>query len=131
MWTLRFTIGICLFLAIRGLGIAWVTLDQLALYRQLEAAGSPILRSGINASFGIALLIVAWGLYRQRAWAIQQFWGIIAAYLAFSWVWLAIYAQADFDRGRLAFSSVTSGVLVGLLWWLRLRLRKIFGENHE
>lgn len=131
MWTLRLVVVICLGLALRAMGIAWVTLSDLERYRQLEAAGLPVLRIGINGLLGIVLISTTWGLYRKRSWAFRYFWGIIAASLAVQWLWLAVYAQADFDRGRLAFSAVTSLLLLGLLWWLRWRLRKIFGEPNE
>jgi hypothetical protein len=129
-WPWRIALLVTLFLALRHLGIAWATLENLALYRQLQASGPPAFRIGLNALIGGALLVTFWGLYCKELWAFRRFWGIITASLIFQWVWLAWFAQADFDRGRLAFSAVTSLLLAGFVWWLHWRLRKNFGDYY-
>jgi hypothetical protein len=131
MWSLRGLIGICVWFGIRGLGIAWTTLDELERYRSLNAAGSPVLRIGINGLAGMVLLVVAWGLWQRRRWAYQVVVPVLAGVMLFNGIWLAVYAQTDFDQKRIAFVAVTSTLLMGFITWLHWRVRKIFGENHD
>jgi hypothetical protein len=128
MWSLRLLIAVCVYAGVRGLGTAWLTLRDFELYRNLEAAGSPLLRIGCNALFGIALLTIAWGLYQRRKWAFKTFLPVLGSYAIFNFIWLATYAQADYDQGRKLFSLVTSILGMGFILWLRMRLRKLFGE---
>jgi hypothetical protein len=131
MWSLRCLIGICVWLGVQNLGIAWTTLDELAQYRALDAAGPAELRIGINGVVGIILLGMAASLGNRRLWAYRLALPMLASTLMFNWAWLVIYAQADFDRGRIVFVAVTSSLFMGFIGWLHWRVQKIFGERYD
>jgi hypothetical protein len=124
MWTLRALIVICLYLGVRGLGIAWTTLSQLEMYRASQTAGPPMLRITINAALGASFCALAIKLYRRNQRALHTLPALVMIHALFAFFWLANYAQASFDRGRLGFAAVTSALGVGFVLWLWLRLRK-------
>jgi len=130
-WAWRWLLIVCLFAALRGVGIAWHTLADLQRYRALETAGSPIIRSGVNGVLGAALLAVSWGLWWRRQRAYRAVLPLLLVYWLFDFVWLAGYAQADYDQKRLGFVGVTSVLLACFTIWNWLRLHKIFGEDND
>lgn len=118
----RLILGIMLLLIIRSLGIAWHTVEQFRLYRQLDAAGAPTLRIALHMLLGISgLVVVGW---RRECW-----WVWLTVYVIVDGLWILFYVQSDFDRGRIPYVAVTSGGFVGLIWWLRQK--KLFGEQHD
>ena len=129
MWTLRALIVICLYLGMRGLGIAWTTLSQLELYRASNAAGPPMLRITINAALGASFFALAAKLHRRNRRALHAAPALVIIHVLFAFFWLASYAQAAFDRGRLGFAAVTSALGVGFVLCLWFRLRKKFTET--
>lgn len=110
-------------LGLRALGVAFVTLRDLNLYREVEAAGPPALRIGVHAVFGVFLIGLVW---QQRAKpAMMGIW----AYLAWNLMWLALFAQSDFDQGRWPFWGVTfvvgTGFVMGWWWYRQTRGRQL------
>ena len=130
MWTLRALILVCLYLGMRGLGIAWTTLSQLELYRASEAAGPPIPRIAINAVLGACFVALVFKLYRRNRRAWRALPTLVIFHALFAYIWLATYAQTQFDRGRLDFAAVTSSLGVGFVLWLWFRLRKKFTDTN-
>lgn len=129
MWTLRLFYVVCLYVGVRSLGIAGTTLSQLERYRTLEAAGSPIVRAGIYALFGVLFFLSIWGLHQRNERIIQALLPLLIAYTGFDLIWLWLFAQSDFARGRFGFLIVTSIVGLGLLMWQWMRLKKQLLEN--
>lgn len=110
---------ICGLSGLRAWGVAWLTWDELATYRALEAAGPPFVRIGTQAAFGTLFVVLCWGLWRKQHWARRRAWPCLSFYVLWNWLWFAVYAQSDFDRGRLGAAGVTSALYVGFLWWLQ------------
>jgi hypothetical protein len=119
MWKHACLTLICGLSGLRALGVAWLTWDEFSHYRALEAAGPPALRIGVHLVFGLALLVTAGGLWQKNRRAHRRAWPLLAAYILWNWLWFALYAQSDFDRGRAGAAGVTSSLYVGFLWWLQ------------
>lgn len=131
-WTRRLLVALCLFWAVRGLGVAGTVLAQLDLYQQVQAAGAWQFRVLVNGLCGLAFLIVAVGLWRQDRRAYRALMPLVLFYTVFSFIWFASHAQATYDQGRIPSVGVTSGITVGLAYWLQYRLRKLFnGERND
>jgi hypothetical protein len=73
---------------------------------------------------GACFFALASKLYRRNRRAWRALPVLVIGHALFAYFWLAIYAQARFDRGRLDFAAVTSALGVGFVLWLWLRLRK-------
>ena len=43
---------------------------------------------------------------------------LLTLYGLSSIIWLLLFARTDFDRGRIPFQIVATGLLLVLLWWL-------------
>lgn len=121
MWSLRVCIAICLLLGIRGVGIAWVVLTNLAQYRELNVAGAWPLRVVLYSAWGIWFLWLAWGLQWRHRGAYRALLPSLAVFTTFDVAWFALFAQATYDKRRLPFVVVTSILFMGLAWWLRIR----------
>lgn len=105
--------------------MAWAVLAQLPQYQAWDAAGAWWLRVGLNSAWGLAFLVLAWGLWRRRCWAWRGLPWVIIPYGLLSFLWFAVYAQAAYDRARIPSVGVTSMLGVGLTLWLRTRLHRV------
>lgn len=128
---MRVLILFCALLGLRGFGIAYATLSALEQYRSLGVAGAPLPRVGLYALWGLLFIRLAWGLRQRQRWAYRGFPWALAGQLSFDLIWLAVYAQADFDRERIPFQGVTSAVIMGLALWWWSRLRRYFGVQYD
>ncbi len=82
----------------------------------------------LSAAWGVALLVLWWGLWRLHPWAHRAALIMLPAYVGFTLIWLAIFARSDYDTGRLpcvALASVSS-VSLFLFIFTRRRIRAAF-----
>jgi len=106
-----------------------MTITHIDLYRASHVAGSPTLRIGIHAVFGVAFFALSWGLWRKQQWAFQALPLLAGVYFLFTFLWFANYAQARYDQNRIPFVGVTSALMMGCILWLRPR--KLFGDIND
>jgi hypothetical protein len=117
----------CLIITLLAVYNVLLALDQLTragYYRDLGVSYPPLLRAGLALAWGVALLVVAGGLFRRRRWARRWTLIVLSNYGAFNVLWLVIFARSDFSRGRLAFEALLTLALVTLAGWV-LRWRRI------
>ncbi len=129
----RLWVAVCALAGLRACGVALVTWADLDSYRALEAAGPAAVRMGWQALLGLALLGIAGGLLRRRAWAFWAAWPGVGLYALLSYLWFATYAQGAFAQGRVPFCG--AGLMAGwlsLAWpWLRLKNNYLGQKNNN
>lgn len=93
-------------------------------YRALGVSYPPLLRAALALGWGGVLLALAIGLAwrdrRARRWALL----VLSNYGAFGVLWMSVYAESSFDRGRIGFQAALTLVLLALLAWV-LRWKRI------
>lgn len=129
MWRLRFLIGLCVILGLRGLAVMTDVIVNYEKYQRLNVVGSLPVRAGVNGLVGLVFLGLAWGLVKgsQRSFYALPYW--VVGYLTFNWLWFAVYAQSAFDQARLGFATATSIILMGFILRTWIRLKKSYSEN--
>lgn len=116
-------------LLIAGIGLANLALavDHVRRADHLRALGvayPPLVRAGLAALWGAALVWTAWRLARRAPRARRLVLVVISNYGAFGVLWLLIFARSDYAQGRVAFRAALTAALIGLVW-LALRWRRI------
>jgi hypothetical protein len=86
------------------------------------------LNVGLSGAWGLAFSFSAVHLCRRGINAVRYANWLIVAFIGYSWLRLVIFAQADYDRGRLPFLSVL--VLLGLVL-LVWRIRRAGQQSHS
>lgn len=123
-WTL-WTLSLIILLV--GAYNGWLALDHAlnaAHYRDLGVSYPPLLRAGTALGWSAALLALGAGLARRRAWARRWLVIVLSNYGAFGVLWLVVYAESDFSRGRIAFQAALTALLLGLVAWI-MRWRRV------
>ena len=64
------------------------------------------------------------GLIRRRQWARRWILILVSNYAAVSVLWLVVYAESDYSRGRIVVQAMIAAGLVGLAAWI-VRGRRI------
>jgi hypothetical protein len=99
-------------------------INNLALYRQLSLPFAltgwlTLLVVWLVLLLGLGLALLA---RRPVAWRLCPL--ILGGYGVFHWVWLAAFARADYDRGRLAAQAMLTLLLLLPVGWLAWRYRQ-------
>jgi hypothetical protein len=99
-----------------------------------KAVRSPL---SIQILFHLAWIVVSgvtlFRVSRRSPWANTQAVGILIGFAAHNLLWMLIWAQADYDRGRGLLWGLLLGVIGGagfMLWW-RTRCNSGMRENGE
>ncbi len=125
LWTLAAVVS---GLALVNAALAWDHLRHAGHYRDLGVSYPPELRALLAMAWCALLAALAVGLFRRKRWARRWILVILSNYGAFGVLWLVIFAQSDYSRGRIGFqAALTALLLVILAWMLRWRrLRALF-----
>jgi hypothetical protein len=83
---------------------------------------------GLSGAWALAFGFSAVHLCRRGINAVRYANWLIVAFIGYSWLRLVIFAQADYDRGRLPFLSVL--VLLGLVL-LVWRITRTGQQHHS
>lgn len=121
LWTLA------LIIAATGLVNLALAADHIVhadRYRDLHVAYPIWLRVVTALGWGGALLLIAGGLIRRRRWAQRGLVPLLSNYGAFGVLWLVIFAETDFSRGRIAFQALLTAIVVGVVAVV-MRLRRV------
>jgi hypothetical protein len=127
LWTLS------LLVILAGVYNLLLALDQVlnaGHYRDLGVSYPPLLRAAFALAWGMAFVIVGTGLVRRRQWARRWTLVVVSNYGAFSVLWLIVYAESDFSRGRIAFQAVVTAGVVGAVAWIT-RGRRAFRAEYN
>ncbi|RPI99736.1 MAG: hypothetical protein EHM39_05995 [Chloroflexi bacterium] len=100
-------------------------------YRDLGVSYPPLLRAAFALGWGLALVLAGIELARRRPWARRWILIVLSNYGAFRVLWLMVYAQSDYSRGRIVFKAALAAGLIGLVVWIMRgrRVRRAF-EQH-
>jgi hypothetical protein len=79
--------------------------------------------AALGGAWGIAWLVMAWGLWRLKDWARRITPILMAIYQAFRLAWLAVFSRTDYDRGRWPFTIAAAGLMIALTLWITTRPR--------
>lgn len=86
-----------------------------------KAVRSPL---SIQILFHLAWIVIGsaalFRLGRRSPWANPRAVGILIGFAAYNLLWMLIWAQADYDRGRGLLWGLLLGVIGGaglMLWW--------------
>ncbi len=79
------------------------------------------LRAGTSLLWAIGFAALAVGLLRRSAFGLKWFAPLLTVYGGWEVLWLAVFARADFDRGRIGFQLALTGLVLAVIWALRLR----------
>lgn len=93
-------------------------------YRALGVSYPPLLRAILALGWGVALLALGVGLVRRSRRARRWTLALLSNYGAFGVLWMIVFAQSDFARGRIAFQAILTAALVLLAAWV-LRWRRV------
>jgi hypothetical protein len=118
-WLIALTAGLTLF----QMGAAWRTVrlpDDLTVVLHLPLP----LEFIANASWAILSGWVTLGLIRRRSRARRQAAYVLAGFVIYSAARLALFAQSDYDRGRLPFLGVSVGVILTMTFIYIRRARE-------
>jgi len=129
-WT-RWGFGlIVVLLGVYNLLLAWDNVVHAGEYRDLGVSYPPLLRAGLALGWSALLLALGIGVGRRNPWTRRGWWILLSNYGAFNVLWLIVFAESDFSRGRVAFQAVASAALLGLAAAI-LRWRRVFvlGDN--
>lgn len=108
-----------------------LALDQVrhaGYYRDLGVSYPPWLRAITALGWGVLLIAAGIGLARRRRWARRWWWIMLSNYGAFNVLWLIVFAESDFSRGRVVFQAVLTVVLLALVAGIA-RWRRIFSPG--
>ena len=108
-WLLILALIVCALLQLGALMAALTLSPELQAQISLIPALEPVAGVVWIGVFAYALARV-WRTKRPRAGLIT-----LAAFIAYSVLRLAVFARADYDRGRLPFLIVGGAVLIGVL----------------
>ncbi len=103
------------FLAVANLGSIYFGLAHRSLFASLRLSlpyWVPIL---LNGAWGILWIVVAWGLWRLLPWARQALMLVFPSYTLGRIGLQLMFAQGDYERGRLPFLSGVALALSMLL----------------
>lgn len=70
--------------------------------------------AGLWASVFVGVLV---GLKRRDRWPKRWLAPLFTLYGASQWLWQAVFARAEFDRGRLVFLAISTISLLLVAWW--------------
>jgi hypothetical protein len=77
----------------------------------------PILRLGHAGLWASVFVGVMIGLKRRDRWAKRWVAPLLTLYGISQWLWQAVFARAEFDRGRLVFLAFSTISLLMVAWW--------------
>lgn len=129
-WTRRGFGLIVVLLGVYNLLLALDNVLNAMEYRDLGVSYPPLLRAALALGWGVPLLALGIGVLRRKRWARRWWLILLSNYGAFNVLWLIIFAESDFSRGRAAFQAVVTALLLGLAAAI-LRWRRVFacGDN--
>ncbi|MBI5959255.1 MAG: hypothetical protein HY866_11000, partial [Chloroflexi bacterium] len=121
-WTLWFFSLIIMLIGLYNLLLALDHVGRAGEYRDLGVSYPPLLRAGFALGWGMTLLAVGIGLARRRRWARRWILIVLSNYGAFSVLWLTVYTESDYSRGRIGFmAALAAGLVLAAAWILRWR----------
>jgi len=129
-WTRR---GFGLIVGLLGVYNLLLALDNVRHagdYRNLGVAYPPLLRAALALGWAVLLLALGIGVLRCKRWTRRGWLILLSNYGAFNVLWLIVFAESDFSRGRAPFQAVATAALLGLAAVL-LHWRRVFafGDN--
>jgi hypothetical protein len=125
--------GLSLALILTGVYNLLLALDNVrhaADYRALGVSYPPLLRAALALGWGAALVVLGAALAWGAAWTFRRGWILVSNYGVFSVLWMIVFAESDFSRGRIGFQAITTAALAGLVVWM-LRWRRIRGVGRS
>lgn len=99
------------------------TVRHCELLTSLSLQFPPAVYATLGGAWGVAWLVVAWGLWRQRDWARRTVLILMPIYQVFTLSWLAIFARSDYERGRRPFTITAAVLVTALTFWIATRPR--------
>jgi hypothetical protein len=129
-WT-RWGFGlIIVLLSVYNLLLALDNVSHAGDYRDLGVSYPPLLRAVLALGWSGLLLALGIGVLRRKRWTQRGWLILLSNYGAFNVLWLIVFAESDFSRGRIAFQAVATLALLGLAAAiLRWRHVFVFGDN--
>jgi hypothetical protein len=125
--------GFGLIVALLGLYNVLLALDnffQASVYRDLGVSYPSVLRAALALSWGVPLLALGIGVLWRQDWTRRWWLILLSNYGAFNVLWLLVFAESDFSRGRVAFQAVVTVALLGLSAVI-LRWRRVFAFGDD
>ena len=78
----------------------------------LTSSVPPVVDAGISLIWGIVFAIIMLGLLRRRLWAGRWVRWLALGFVIYKTTYIAIFAQADYDRGRVPFLLVSTALIL-------------------
>lgn len=72
----------------------------------------PALEAGISLIWGVVFVILVLGLLQRRLWAGRWVSWLIVGFISYKVAYIVLFAQADYDRGRVPFLLVTTSLIL-------------------
>ncbi len=110
-------------IAARGLGRAWVAIDDRQRYRAWVTTPPLGLYVLVNIIWGITFVVLFLGLWRRRSWAMRWLWTALVLVITFEVMWFTYYAKTTYDRERLGFLIIMAISILLTNYWLTHRPR--------
>jgi hypothetical protein len=82
----------------------------------------------LGGIWGMAWLVMAWGLWRLKEWARRGTLILMPVYQSATLAWVAVFARSDYQRGRWPFAVGAAVLVVALVLWILTmpRVRRAF-----
>jgi hypothetical protein len=94
-------------------------------YRALGVSYPPLLRAALALAWGAAFVTLSVSLVRRERWVWRWGWAVVSNYGVFSVLWIIVFAESEYNQGRIGFQTVLTAVLavlaIGMLRWRRVR----------
>ena len=72
----------------------------------------PAIEAGISLIWGVVFVILVLGLLQRRLWAGRWVSWLIVGFISYKAIYIVLFAQADYDRGRVPFLLVMTSLIL-------------------
>jgi len=72
----------------------------------------PAIEAGISLIWGVVFVILVLGLLQRRLWAGRWVSWLIVGFISYKAIYIVLFAQADYDRGRVPFLLVVTSLIL-------------------
>lgn len=72
----------------------------------------PAIEASISLIWGVVFAILVLGLLQRRLWARRWVSWLIVGFISYKAIYIVLFAQADYDRGRVPFLLVMTGIIL-------------------
>jgi hypothetical protein len=124
-------LGVLSIASINLIGFAQIVIDRALLSSLLPF--SPLMLASLKLFWAVVGLVLAWGLYKPKLWALRiTFWTCLG-YSIVSWLNRLLLYSSSGRGSNMVFSLILNILILVIVFWvLHTRAtRRYFGELHD